>query len=93
MTAVHIEGRPVSAATYQRHGCRCDGCRALAVKQSTTSRANRANLRRQQNLYEKARRRAMRRLSKTYPVEFKQLLVDELARILDEERSIPKVAS
>lgn len=41
MSEPHVTGRPVSVSTYQRHGCRCDGCRAEQTRFQRKYRANR----------------------------------------------------
>jgi hypothetical protein len=35
----HLEGRPISATTYQHHGCRCAGCRQAATEYQRLQRA------------------------------------------------------
>lgn len=58
----HLPGHPISAATYQRHGCRCDGC---TEAKTLNVRRTRARTRRRAPASDKASSRA-RRLSLRY---------------------------
>lgn len=73
----HLTGRAISATTYRRYGCRCEGCRELANAATTTSIERRPQIRASQRAYNRARHRAMQRLTKRHPDEYALLLREE----------------
>jgi hypothetical protein len=60
---MHLEGRPISRSTYERHGCRCDGCTADEMEHREYDRLTR-HIRDQRQHMKISRERLTRRLKK-----------------------------
>jgi len=74
---------PVSAATYQRHGCRCEGCKAAAAEAMARIRANKRGRTRLNQLSQtKATAAAARWIRQNDPELWNQILEDARKQVL-----------
>lgn len=74
---------PVSAATYQRQRCRCDGCRAAAAENMAKIRANKRGRTRLNQLSQtKATAAAARWIRQNDPDLWAQILEDARTQVL-----------
>lgn len=76
----HLAGYPVNKSTYDRHRCRCDGCRA--------ANAEAQRLRRQQfgtptaaRIHDRATTKAATWVRKHHPDVWQQLVDEQYARL------------
>lgn len=73
----HLVGRSVSVTTYQRYGCRCDGCRELASAYIRDYRMKKPEVKAKARAYNRAKHRALQRLMENHRDEFNQILTKE----------------
>ncbi len=89
----HLAGHPVSAGTYQRHGCRCTDCTAqasAAVKRSKKKPGSRSALHGKARA--RARDKAVAWLRDQHP-EIWRYLLDEAQREVGLQTRPPTTAS
>jgi hypothetical protein len=68
----HLAGRPVSAHTYRRLGCRCDGCTAAATAAVRKQRA--ASQHKLARIEQRAIRNAGAWVRRTMPAEWQRFM-------------------